>query len=344
MAAVTLTPPPPSRSPWQRFYGWVLERRRGRHSDRARRLPCPVVSIGNLHWGGTGKTPLTAAIAAHLRDAGRTVAILSRGYKGKGEGVRVVSTGGGPLLGPGLVGDEPVLLAGELPGVGVVVCADRYLAGVHALERFDPKPDLFLLDDGFSHVRLARDVDILAFPAADPFASGRLAPAGRLREPLGASRHAEAVVMTAARPGDGEALGAALAPFGFAGNAYDSRTVALPARLSSGEPLEPGARVITVSGIARSRPFHELAREQGFEIVASLDLPDHHGYPDATLRSIQRLWLGDGADAVLTTSKDQVKLLGRLDLPLAELPIRAEPEAGFWTWLDGRVSGLITGR
>jgi tetraacyldisaccharide 4'-kinase len=340
MPPVTLTPPPPSRSPWQRFYGWVLERRRAWYSTRARRLPCPVVSVGNLHWGGTGKTPLTAAIAAHLRDASRTVAILSRGYKGKGDGVRVVSTGDGPLLGPGLAGDEPVLLAGELPGVGVVVGPDRYLAGVHALERFDPQPDLFLLDDGFSHVRLARDLDILVFPAADPFASGRLAPSGRLREPLTASRHAAAVVMTAARPGDGAALGAALAPFGFAGSAFDSRTVALPAHLSSGGPLNPGARVITVSGIARSRPFLELAREQGFEIVASLDLPDHHGYPDATLRSIQRLWLGNSADAVLTTSKDQVKLLGRLDLPLAELPIRAEPEESFWGWLEHRVAAL----
>ena len=93
----------------------------------------------------------------------------------------------------------------------IVVCADRYLAGVQALKRFDPKPELLLLDDGFSHVRLARDLDILAFPAADPFGGGRLAPGGRLREPLAAACHAQAVVMTAARPGDGQFVQAILA-------------------------------------------------------------------------------------------------------------------------------------
>jgi len=344
MTSTDLTPPPPSRSPWQRLYAAALRRRRIWYERRARELPCPVLSIGNLHWGGAGKTPLTVAIAAHLRDLNHRVAVLSRGYKGKGKGVRVVSTGSGPLLGPTLVGDEPVLLAGELPGVGVVVCADRYLAGVHALERFDPKPDLVLLDDGFSHLRLARDLDILAFPAADPFAGGRLLPAGRLREPLTAARHAEAVVLTAAQPGDGARLARALRPLGFSGPAFDSRTAAQPARLSSGEELRPGSPVIAVCGIARPRSFHKLARDQGFEIVASLDLPDHHDYPPATLRTIDRLWSENRAEAVLTTSKDHVKLLGRLEYPLAELPITAHPEPDFWEWLDLRVEQLLASR
>ena len=96
MTLPDLTPPAPSRSPWQRLYAYLLRLRRARYRDRAHRLPRPVLSVGNLHWGGSGKTPLTAAIAGHLRDRGHTVAILSRGYKGRGKGVRIVSTGEGP--------------------------------------------------------------------------------------------------------------------------------------------------------------------------------------------------------------------------------------------------------
>ncbi|HEX2254119.1 MAG TPA: tetraacyldisaccharide 4'-kinase, partial [Thermoanaerobaculia bacterium] len=165
-----LDPPPPPVSPWQLLYGGAHRLRGAWYRRRSRRLPRPVVSVGNLHFGGTGKTPLTAALAAHLRDAGIAVCILSRGYGSRGAGVRVVSTGEGPRLGPEEAGDEPVLLAGELPGVAVVVGADRFAAGSHALDHLTPRPDMFLLDDGFSHLGLARDIDLLAFPAADPFA------------------------------------------------------------------------------------------------------------------------------------------------------------------------------
>ena len=209
---------------------------------------------------------------------------------------------------PEVAGDEPVLLARELPGVGVVVCADRYRAGSEALKRLDPAPDLFLLDDGFSHVRLARDIDLLAFPAADPFGGGRLAPAGRLREPLTATALADAALLTDA-PGDsGDDLARALAPSGFQGPGFASETVALPARLESGQPLEPPAPVIALSAIARPGPFHHMARAAGFEIRAELALGDHHAYPETTLRSIQRLWNEHSAAALLTTSKDLVKL------------------------------------
>src|SRR6185436_4296801 len=199
-----LKAPLPPRSPWQLLYGGAHGLRRRWYRGRAHRLPRPVVSIGNLHWGGTGKTPLVAAAASHLRDRGLAVCILSRGYASRGRGVRVVSTGEGPLLGPLLAGDEPVLLAGELPGVAVVVGPERHEAGMAALRRLPRPPDLFLLDDGFSHLALRRDLDIVVFPAADPFGGGRLFPSGRLREPLAAIARAHAVVLTnAAAPEDG---------------------------------------------------------------------------------------------------------------------------------------------
>jgi len=330
------TPPPP-RSPWQLLYGAAHAVRRRYWSRRAARLPRPVVSVGNLHFGGAGKTPVVAAIAAHLRDAGWRVAILSRGYRGRGRGVRMVSVGEGPLLGPRNAGDEPVLLAGELPGVAVLVGPDRAAAGRHALQRLDPAPDLFLLDDGFSHLRLERDLDLLVFPAADPFAGGRLAPSGRLREPLRSAERADAVLLTgSAEPGDGAALAGALRPYGFRGPGFASPRVLAAPIGERGEPVGPGARVLAIAAIARPEPFFAAARTCT-AVVGERAFPDHYDYPDAALRAIEQASRELAADWVLTTGKDRVKLHGRLRWPLAELPLRAAPEPAFWSWLDGRL-------
>jgi tetraacyldisaccharide 4'-kinase len=334
--------PPRPLSPWQLLYGGAHRLRRRWYRSRARRLPRPVVSVGNLHWGGAGKTPLVATVAAHLRDRGLAVCVLSRGYAGRGRGVRVVSAGEGPLLGPLVAGDEPVLLAGELPGVAVVVGPDRQRAGLQALHRLSPPPDLFLLDDGFSHLGLRRDLDLVAFPAADPFGGGRLFPSGRLREPLAAMSRADAAILTGLRAfdGSGAALAEALRPYGFTGPGFASVTRAgVPRRIGGGE-LPPGARVLLVTAVARPDAFVEMVRRLGFEVAGELRLPDHHRYPPASLARIVEAWRTSGAAAVLTTAKDRVKLHGRLDAPLAELPIRAEPEPAFWDWLDGEIERI----
>ena len=337
--------PAPPRSPWQLFYGAAHALRRRWYRSRARSLPRPVVSVGNLHWGGSGKTPLTAALAQHLGERGLRVAILSRGYGGSERGERLVSAWGeGPLVGARVAGDEPVLLAGEVPGAAVVVGADRWRAGKAALELLEPTPDLFLLDDGFSHLRLARDLDVLAFPAADPWAGGRLAPGGRLREPLAASARAHAAILTGKEVGaeEGAALGHELARHGFSGRSFAAPTVSLEARGLDGRPLDAGTRALLVSAIARPEGFRRAAAGAGIDVAATLGFRDHHAYPDASLAKIEAAFADAGADVVLTTSKDRVKLHGRLDLPLAELPIRAEPEAGFWRWLDDRLDPLLT--
>lgn len=333
-------PAPPS-SPWQLLYGGAHQLRRRWYHTRSLRLPRPVISVGNLHWGGSGKTPLVAAIASHLRDRGLAVCILSRGYGSRGRGVRVVSTGEGPLLDPQVAGDEPVLLGGDLPGVSVVVGPDRHLAGHHALRRLTPAPDLFLLDDGFSHLQLHRDLDLVAFPACDPFGGGRLMPSGRLREPLSAMSRAHAAILTGA-PGleSGPALAESLRPYGFTGGGFASRTVAGAPRYAGGGELPAGSRVFLVTAIARPESFTATVRSLGLEIAGELRFPDHHRYPPASLERIAREWRASGAAAVLTTSKDRVKLLGPLEVPLADLPIRAEPEPGFWEWLDGAVERL----
>jgi tetraacyldisaccharide 4'-kinase len=294
-------------------------------------------------------------VGRHLHDRGLRVAVLSRGYGGTGKGVRMVSTGEGPLLGPTVAGDEPVLLAGEMPGVAVVVGPDRYQDGFHALERLSPQPQIFLLDDGFSHLALHRDLDILVFPASDPFAGGRLWPGGRLREPLASSARAQAAVLTGvaltgaepAAPEEARALAAALRPFGFEGPVFVSATAARPARLHRGGELAAGSRVLLVAAIARPERFRASAEAEGFAIAGELFLPDHHPYPEASLQRIAETFRETGADAVLTTSKDRVKLHGRLEdadggaVPLAELPVRAEPEPAFWTWLDEEVDRML---
>jgi tetraacyldisaccharide 4'-kinase len=342
-----LAAPPPPRSPWQLLYGAAHRLRRARAAGRAERLPRPVVSIGNLHWGGGGKTPLAAAVAARLGDGGRRVCVLSRGYGGGGRGVRLVSDGGGPLLPAAEAGDEPVLLARELPGVAVVVAAERAAAGRFALRTLSPAPDLFVLDDGFSHVALARDLDLLAFPAADPFAGGRLAPSGRLREPLASVRWADAVLLTGLAPeeeaaagGAGDRLAGALAPHGFRGRGFACALAAGEPRLTGGAALAPGTPVLLVSAIARPERFAASARRAGVAAAGELVFRDHHDYPPASLRRIAAAARAAGAEAVLTTAKDGVKLRGRLDLPLAELPVRAEPEPAFWSWLERRMAEI----
>lgn len=351
-----LEAPPPATSPWQRLYSGAHRLRAGWYRTRSRGLPRPVLSIGNLHWGGAGKTPLTAAVARHLNLRGARVCILSRGYRSRGghgslaHGVRVVSRGDGPLLSPAAAGDEPVLLAGELAGVAVVVGPDRYRAGLAALDLLRPAPDVFLLDDGFSHLALRRDLDLLAFPAADPFGGGRLWPGGRLREPLAAAARADAVVLTGARLGDAAAAGAALAaalrPYGFAGPGFASSTLAGATLLhtaSGGVPLPAGSSVLLVSAIARPEAFAAAARELDFAVMGELRFPDHHPYPPASLERIAAAVAASGAAAALVTSKDRVKLAGRLAVPLAELPVAAVPEPAFWDWLDDAVGRLTAG-
>jgi tetraacyldisaccharide-1-P 4'-kinase len=247
---VSLGQPPPAGSPWQRLYAAAHRLRRRWYRERARRLPLPVISVGNLHWGGGGKTPLVAAVAAHLRQRGLAVCILSRGYGRRGGGgVRIVSRGDGPLLAPAEAGDEPVLLAGELPGVAVVVGGDRHRAGLAALARLRPAPDLFLLDDGFSHLALHRDLDLLAFPAADPFGGGRLWPGGRLREPLAAAARADAALLTGAPPAGGEPGGGTAAARPATGEtaATTAAMAAMAARVAPGARAG-GARAVVAAG------------------------------------------------------------------------------------------------
>jgi tetraacyldisaccharide 4'-kinase len=315
----------------------------------SRRLSRPVVSIGNLVVGGSGKTPLTALVARLLAEAGERPAILSRGYArtDPDDGVTIVSDGQRLRADLARAGDEPLLLARSLPGVAVLVCADRYLAGRLAEQHLGAT--VHVLDDGFQHMRLARDVNLLIVDRAD-VERPRLLPSGRLREPLSAARAADAVLVTGAdddHVGEvGERLGVAEA---FA--LYRDVEPAVEETVDGPRPLGPGTRVVIVSGIARPERFVAEAVEGGFDVAGDIAFGDHHPFVAADIARIARQLRTSGASVVLTTEKDFVRMLPLRPWPfrLAVRPmsVRVEPAEPFASWLLGqlRASGRThTGR
>ncbi|MCP4686641.1 MAG: tetraacyldisaccharide 4'-kinase, partial [Desulfobacterales bacterium] len=162
-----------------------------------KRLPCKVISVGNITVGGTGKTPMAIYVARLLQKLGRSPAIISRGYKGGAESAGgVVSDGRAILLGPDASGDEPYLMASALPNIPVLVGKDRFTAGERAIREFHP--DVIVLDDAFQHLRLSRDVNLALLDHRRPFGNARLLPRGPLREPLSALSRADAYLITRA--------------------------------------------------------------------------------------------------------------------------------------------------
>ena len=328
------------RSPWQRFYGWAHSRRRRYWAARAEVLGRPTVSVGNLHWGGSGKTPTVIAIARGLSDTGPSgpalrVAVLSRGYRRRSSAPLVASQGDGPPATVEEAGDEPVMIAEQAPGVAVVVGADRRAAAALALSR-DPSVDVFVLDDGFSHVRVRRDVELLTFPAVDPFAGGLLLPGGRLREPLEKVRLADAAVLTGLEAGDGppEDFEPTLRRHGFKGPVFTST---IRAEVVGGSPPR---RPLLVTGVARPERVARTAAAAGLECVDHLRFPDHHRYPQRSLRAVGAACARHRCDAVVVTSKDAVKLRGRLPEgapPLLELRVEALLDREFLPWLADRL-------
>jgi tetraacyldisaccharide 4'-kinase len=272
----------------------------------ARKLPCPVISIGNITVGGTGKTPATAYIARLLMSQGLKVAVLSRGYGGALEGqVAIVSDGHELALPADQCGDEPFLLARSVPGLAVVIGADRYAAGQLALKGC--RPDIFLLDDGYQHLRLHRDLNILLLDCARPFGNGWALPAGLLREPKGAVGRADLIIMTRCPEGALPILPVAGKP---CCRARHNLSDLVP--LAGGEPIQfealRGRKVVAFSGIAEPQTFVDGLRGQGLQVAASLSFPDHVVYNEARFTEIEAILRTSGADYAITTEKDGVKL------------------------------------
>ena len=320
---------------------------------KARRLPCRVISVGNIVVGGTGKTPAVIVIAEHLQREGMRVAILLRGYKRcVREKVTIVSDGEKVCASPIESGDEADMMAKHLSGVPIIVGKCRYLTGQVALERF--KVDVLLLDDGFQHRQLARDVDILTIPATHPFGSPKkLLPAGTLREPPTALRRADLILLTHADTPNISAHAKKVVK-GLAPNAPVLESIYRPTHLyplaissqQSAISMKPslpteteirdpkaiptdikelkGKRVLAVCGIGNPDAFAATLMRCSVASVELLAFPDHHVYTEADKQRIDTAFQAAAADLIVTTQKDEQKLARFVDnwkLPIVVLAV-----------------------
>jgi tetraacyldisaccharide 4'-kinase len=271
--------------------------------------PRPVVSIGNLTLGGTGKTPAVAWALERLIEAGIRPGAVSRGYGGAAAGVSVVSDGAGAALSCPPASDEAAMLARRFPSVPIVTGRDRPAAVRRAAEL---GAEVILSDDGFQHLALGRSLDIVLLRGERPLGNGRVIPAGALREPEVALGCAHAILLTGGTGGTGEAKerAQALAPGAkvFEGSLKPAALLDLAGR-PAGAPSElSGAAVVTVSGIGNPAGFAQILAGLGARIEERLDFPDHAAYGEEELRRILSALERSGADLIVTTEKDAVKL------------------------------------
>lgn len=305
-----------------------------------KKLPYRVISIGNITVGGTGKTPATIALAQEAKERGYSPVILTRGYKGSARGPCFVSRGEGPLLNVREAGDEPLLMAEKLPGVPVVKGGNRYEAGLFALQNLDPElstpspqaepPEvgnsqpLFILDDGFQHWKLCRDKDVLLIDSWDPFGNRTLLPLGKLREPLGAVKRADIVVLTKCKGPGGfqrsnvEGIIAEIKKYNAKAPVFLSghRIVALSRQ--SGEKISPerlkAGKVFGFCALGNPGSFRNTVAETGAVITGFMTFRDHYKFAGGDMVKIKEEALKSGAEWIVTTEKDMIKIRD-LDLP-----------------------------
>ena len=285
------------------------------HPERRHHLARPVISVGNLSMGGTGKSPVVAAIAQWLVDHGERPAILSRGYgrADAADGVVVVSDGTRILEGVDRSGDEPLMLARQVPGAAVCVSPDRFLAGTLAERRLGCT--VHVLDDGFQHLQLARDLDVLVTTMGE-IPKGRVIPMGRLREPMDAAARAQVLVVSDATAG---AAATEAWSLGISQACGAHRTLGAPLVVGDqGSGIrDQGARILAVAGIAHPSRFVEGLRDSGWTVADSVMFSDHHRYSRGDVDRIALKAQQAGADAVFTTDKDAVRFEALGDLPFA---------------------------
>jgi tetraacyldisaccharide 4'-kinase len=302
------------------------------------RLPCPVISVGNLTLGGTGKTPTVELVARTLQELGAAPAVLSRGYGRTTRGVLVVADREAILAEAHAGGDEPRLLAERLPGVPVVVGENRYEAGRVAVERCGATA--LVLDDGFQHRTLAKDLEILVVSGRAPWGNARVFPRGMLREPLAGLRRAHAVLVT--NPAGPETVAEVTATV----RRHHATAPVLTARYELQDASEPlrgrripvrelaGRRLLAFAGLGSPEGFADTVDATGIRRVGFVEFPDHHWFTPGDVAELARDARAAGAQGLVTTEKDWVRMreLPPPPLPLWVLPVRLVIETGLETW------------
>jgi 3-deoxy-D-manno-octulosonic-acid transferase len=332
-----------------RVWRWEGTRRQAKYYSLRRKLDVPVISVGNLTMGGTGKTPCVLRLAELLRQHGRNPGILTRGY-GRSSPTPVLALPLGAAVSTEESGDEPqIFLRAQVAPVGIG--ADRYCAGMLLREKFGA--DVMLLDDGFQHAKLARDFDVVLLDALDPFGGGEVFPVGRLREPMEALTRADAIVITRSEASDlGPAIERALRP-------SNPRVPVFYARIEpecwvehrSGrylrtEDLKLG-RVGVFCGLGNPRSFYRTLDALGVLPVDCVEFQDHHRYLPNQLTRLAEQFRRQGAVALVTTEKDAVNLCRNADELLAPLPLywlkigmRIEDEAELIAQIERRIASV----
>ena len=315
---------------------------------KSAKLARPVISVGNITVGGTGKTPCVIYLAQMLGRLGYRPAVLSRGYGGKNpQPVNVVSDGRTIFLDAKQAGDEPLLIARTLPGVPVLTGARRSLTGQAAIERFGAQ--VLICDDAFQHRQIRCDINIVLLDAQRPFGNGHLLPRGGLREPLSGLRRANCLILT--RDEQRHALHPEIERLASDGmsvfrSVHKIREIVIP---SENKHLAPGAlagkKVCAFSGIARPESFRRVLEEAGADILSFIDFPDHHPYNRPDLEALKSSFGSSGADCWLTTEKDAVRLAAWPDFYKLIAYVRIEmeiiPAVAFEEFIVGRLKEKI---
>lgn len=340
------------------LYGLGIALYRGLYDHRVLeevRLPCPVVSIGNLTVGGTGKTGLALTLARLFQDAGLRPALLNYGYHaGVGRSPAVVSDGNELLLTPGEAGDEAVLLAKCLPGIPVLIGKRRIESGALALERF--QPDLLLLDDAFQYWRLARDVNLALINAAEPWGYGALLPRGLLRELPSALRRATGVILTHTNRVDEVSLRRLASEIRriipqtpiFTGNYVPQALRQLGGEERVGLDRLVGAEAGALSGLGSPVDFEAVLSAYGVKKLIPYRFSDHYAYRTEDLEQVMRDARKNGLSMIVTTDKDAVKLETlpqnvlkseekAVPLFVLEAEMVVEPRGAFASWIMNEV-------
>lgn len=321
-------------APFATLYGAIVEThtalyRRG--IINVSKLAVPVISVGNITTGGTGKTPLVEYIARALAAEGRRVCILTRGYRREHPKQRVlVSDGSTVLAGERQSGDEPRLLAEQLQGIAAVISdADRFAAGQWAIAELGS--DVFILDDGFQHLQLARDLNVVTLDATDAWGGGHLLPRGRLRERPGGLSRADCIVVTRTdQAADLNSLKSEIERVSNHRPLFTSRmevsglrpVFQATAAVDVATKQEVVAPIAAFAGIGNQRSFLRQLQSEGYEPVSISVFPDHHSYRQADIDGIVMKAKSAGAKSLITTAKDAVKLHDlALELPCYVLDI-----------------------
>ena len=300
--------------PFSTLYGAITRARASlyeRGTFRTVKLARPVVSVGNITTGGTGKTPLVEWVARTLAASGRRVCILTRGYGRRNPNRRVlVSDGTTVFSNPLEAGDEPYLLATNLSGVAAVISdPNRIAAGDGAIKHL--LTDCFVLDDGFQHLRIARDLNIVTIDATNPWGGGQLLPLGRLREPIEGLKRADCIVLTRCdQVRDIDHLRLELVRMSGDRPIFESRmsNAGIVDMSDSEKIMTPAGPVAAFCGVGNPQSFLAQLRQDGFDPVLQRLFADHHIYTQADIDELVTSAEQAGARSLVTTAKDAVKL------------------------------------